>query len=65
MRSISTRKSASVGVVFDDGFDGGFGIRGSRLLGRLIGVVKPEIKENIDLRDDGPIYAALVAGSAN
>ena len=49
---------------WDDDFDGGFGIYRSRQLGRLIGVVKPEIKENIDLSGNGPIYAPLIAGSA-
>jgi hypothetical protein len=31
----------------------------------LIGAVKPEIKENIDLRGNGPIYAPLIAGFAD
>jgi len=51
-------------VIWDDDFDGGFGIYRSRQLGGLIGVVKPESKENIDLSGNGPIYAPLIAGSA-
>jgi hypothetical protein len=31
----------------------------------LIGAVKPEIKENVDLRGNGPIYAPLIAGFAD
>src|SRR5271170_5607705 len=60
MRSISTRSLASDGSFWR----GGFGIVVSRQSARLIGVVKPEIKENIDLGGDGPIYAPLIAGPA-